>query len=246
MFSKLQNQFGSAGLVLSVVAIVLALGGGAYAANHATASKAKQGKQGKPGKPGAPGAPGATGPAGPAGPAGANGTSVTGTALAAGQEGCVAGGVKYTSASGSNAVCNGEKGPKGPEGNIKATLSKGSTETGDWFVESPKTEEFAIGSISFPIPLEAGISEEEEQHVFFLAYEETSPQCQGSLQEPKAAEGDLCLYSSNSVLSGPIEFFESNAGRGSGGTGTSGAILEFATTGEGRATLTGSFAVTAE
>ena len=45
MFQRLRNQFSTAGLLLSVLALIFALGGGAYAANHsATASKA-----GKPG-----------------------------------------------------------------------------------------------------------------------------------------------------------------------------------------------------
>ena len=60
-YAELHRQFGTAGLILSVIAIVLALGGGAYAANNTgVASKA--------GKPGPRGKTGATGPAGPAGP----------------------------------------------------------------------------------------------------------------------------------------------------------------------------------
>ena len=71
MFSTLRNRFGIPG-VISVIALVFAMFGGAYAASNssgggkATASaKAKQGPRGKTGK---------TGPAGPAGPAGPVGT----------------------------------------------------------------------------------------------------------------------------------------------------------------------------
>ncbi len=152
MFSKLQNQFGSAGLVLSVVAIVLALGGGAYAANNsATASKAKAGPRGKTGKTGpqgpagAAGATGAAGPAGSTGPAGAKGSP-------------------------------GAPGPQGPEGNIKATLPSGSTETGtfsQYFTGQRfngagqpivATEQGEI-PISFPIPL---ASELNSAHVHYV------------------------------------------------------------------------------
>jgi hypothetical protein len=71
MFSPLRNRFGIPG-VISVIALVFAMFGGAYAANNsgagkATASaKAKQGPRGKTGK---------TGPAGPAGPAGPQGSA---------------------------------------------------------------------------------------------------------------------------------------------------------------------------
>ena len=42
MLQRIRNQIGTAGLVVAIVALVAALGGGAYAATHpATASKAK-------------------------------------------------------------------------------------------------------------------------------------------------------------------------------------------------------------
>lgn len=55
------------------------------------------------------GATGATGPAGPAGATGAAGTSVVGASEAPGAN-CTAGGVRYTSASGTAYVCNGTPG----------------------------------------------------------------------------------------------------------------------------------------
>ena len=78
-YAALHNQFGTAGLILSVVAIVLALGGGAYAANNtATASKAgKPGPRGKIGATGPAGPQGTAGPTGPTGPAGTNGENGT-------------------------------------------------------------------------------------------------------------------------------------------------------------------------
>ncbi|HWM54034.1 MAG TPA: hypothetical protein VNO20_01400 [Solirubrobacterales bacterium] len=75
MFSTLRNRFGIPG-VISVIALVFALVGGAFAANDlggsdegATAS-AKKAVKGPPGKRGPKGATGAAGPAGPAGPQG--------------------------------------------------------------------------------------------------------------------------------------------------------------------------------
>lgn len=75
MFSRLREPFGKAGLIVATVALVVALVGGAYAANggdllagasakHHKRSKAKRGPRGPRGK---------TGPAGPAGPQGAAG-----------------------------------------------------------------------------------------------------------------------------------------------------------------------------
>ncbi len=73
----IREPFGKAGLTVAILALVMAMVGGAYAANNsATASKAKAGKRGPKGAPGAPGATGPAGPVGatgPAGPAGATG-----------------------------------------------------------------------------------------------------------------------------------------------------------------------------
>ncbi len=76
MFSTLRTRFGIPG-VISVIALVFALFGGAYAASNswgggmATASaKAKKGPRGPKGATGPAGPAGAQGPAGPAGPKG--------------------------------------------------------------------------------------------------------------------------------------------------------------------------------
>jgi hypothetical protein len=88
MLSPLRNRFGIPG-VISVIALVFAMLGGAYAANNdnggdkATASA--KGKQGPPGKRGKPGPAGPAGPAGPQGPAGAKGD--TGSAGSNGSNG---------------------------------------------------------------------------------------------------------------------------------------------------------------
>jgi hypothetical protein len=76
MFSPLRNRFGIPGAI-SVIALVFAMLGGAYAAtDNSGGGKATASAKGKPGPRGPRGKPGPAGPAGPAGPqgpAGANG-----------------------------------------------------------------------------------------------------------------------------------------------------------------------------
>jgi hypothetical protein len=183
MLSPLRNRFGIPG-VISVIALVFAMLGGAYAASDddgATASakknsKAKKGPRGPRGPKGPAGPAGAQGPAGPAGAKGdtgakgdkgdtgnngAPGDSVTGTPIAAGGA-CGAGvtGVKYTLKTTSTNVCNGEDGEDGETG-FTETLPPGKTETGAWTVNlSSTTLMGAYGSISFPIPLAEPSAEE--------------------------------------------------------------------------------------
>lgn len=91
MFSALRTRFGIPGII-SVIALVFALVGGAFAANNlggsgkgATASAKKKAAKGPRGPRGATGPAGPAGAAGPAGPAGAKGD--TGAAGANGQAG---------------------------------------------------------------------------------------------------------------------------------------------------------------
>jgi hypothetical protein len=77
MFSSFRNRFGIPG-VISVIALVFAMLGGAYAASNALSGKQKKevtkiAKKIAKKFAGKPGAAGAQGPAGPMGPAGANG-----------------------------------------------------------------------------------------------------------------------------------------------------------------------------
>lgn len=210
MFSTLRNRFGIPG-VISVIALVFAMLGGAYAANDssdgngATAS-AKKAAKGPRGPKGAKGATGAAGPAGPAGPAGANGKDgangsngapgkdgVSVTGVPATVEECPNGGVKYTSASGSNAVCNGEDGQTG----FTTTLPSEQTLTGTWGT-GPATPLGENGikyfPISFPIPLE-----EAPIPILVNTEEESKPGCPGRGDGfkptiPEAEPGRLCVY----------------------------------------------------
>jgi hypothetical protein len=164
MFSTLRNRFGIPG-VISVIALVFAMLGGAYAASNdggggkATASaKAKRGPRGPKGATGPAGPAGAQGPAGPAGPVGANGangekgaTGTNGTSVTVTNEASnpsapcgIPGGIKVKSANPDAFVCNGEDGAPGIDGSpwtLDGTLPSGATETGVWSFSGIKNTE---------------------------------------------------------------------------------------------------------
>jgi hypothetical protein len=164
----IREPFGTAGLVVAIVALVAALGGGAYAATNdsggkATASaKGKQGPRGKTGKTGPAGPAGPAGLAGPkgdagaagsAGAAGAPGTSVKNEAEPKGAN-CKEGGTKLVG-SATTFACNGEKGAPGAPGEpgepwaVGNTLPSEAMETGVWrFVSHNKVVEDGEGKVS--------------------------------------------------------------------------------------------------
>lgn len=132
MLSPLRNRFGIPG-VISVIALVFAMLGGAYAASNdsgsskATASaKAKKGPRGPKGPAGPAGAAGPAGPQGPAGPAGAKGdkgdtgsaggpgaagASVTSSSVDLGEPECEErGGSEFTAGASTTFACNGVDG----------------------------------------------------------------------------------------------------------------------------------------
>lgn len=191
MLSRIHNKLGTAGLVVAIVALVAALGGAAYAAsdNHLSGGEKKEVTKiakkyaGKPGAPGAPGAKGATGPAGPQGKEGPQGK--TGPTGPTGKEGK-----------------QGKEGPKGATGatgpsGLLTPLQPGQTETGAWATANSNT----LVSASFNIPLSA-----KPKAVVFIggtltlgsrvvpegAVEESV--CEGSVTEPTAPSGVLCVY----------------------------------------------------
>jgi Collagen triple helix repeat (20 copies) len=205
--AKSPEPFGKAGLLVAILALVLATTGAAFAASGLNGKQKKEvEKIAKKfaGKPGPAGPAGATGPAGPAGAAGKNGSN--------GAPGAP-----------------GEPGPKGEEGSpwtAGGTLPAGATETGDWALSS--SEEPL--PISFPIPLEEGL---EASHVFYIkegqAGLEHGTECPGTPAEPKAAEGDLCIYMSDlpsflkTFAQGGVNV--SKAAALGGGTDASGALV---------------------
>ena len=257
MLERLRTQIGTAGLVVAIVALVAALGGGAYAASNngagkATASaKAKQGKQGKPGK------TGPAGPQGPAGPAGAQGP--------AGPKG-------DTGAPGANGTngTNGTDGVEGPEGSpwtAGGTLPPGATETGTWtlgFITegSKPTGPFSDGirvPISFTIPLAEPLVEGQVHYIkangkeyILNASEEfeeiVSADCHGSAENPTADPGNLCVYTgelSNAVLLSQLIHNPAGGGPFVGGASTAGAYLSVAVS-SANASGSGTWAVTGQ
>ncbi len=210
MFSLLRNRFGVPG-VISVIALVFAMLGGAYAANdngsgNATASaKAKKGPRGPRGPRGPEGPQGPAGPAGPAGSAGLRGPE--------GPEGAQ-GAVGPKGATG-NAGPKGDTGATGPEGSpwtAGGTLPSGKTETGSWLVSREnEAGGGAYTALSFPLPLPAPLSQEEKVHVLAVG-EGGTADCPGTYAAPKAAPGNACLYTNVSNLLNSLGAAKSNVG----------------------------------
>jgi len=231
---SLRNRFGIPG-VISVIALVFAMLGGAYAANDsssgdskASASAVKKGPRGPRGPKGPAGPAGPQGPAGLAGPAGAKGD-----AGAQGPE--------------------GKQGPQGPQGATGATGAKGdkgdpwtvgnilpseATETGVWiFAIQPGPTRAHVG-LSFPIQLGVPLgasevhyinSDDEEIIVGGEGLEGvTSTACLGTVAAPTAEPGNLCVYTGTlspgvTMYSGLIRDISSEGA----GTSVAGARLEF-------------------
>jgi len=245
MFSLLRNRFGIPG-VISVIALVFAMAGGAFAANNlqsggskATASaKGKQGPRGKPGK---------TGKTGPQGPAGAKGD--TGAQGAPGAKG-------DTGAQGAPGApgAKGDTGAPGQTG-FTETLPSGETETGAWsaFVEGASGGA-AAAALSFSIPLEQPL---DATHVVKnpLGYDgedEVGPEhekCPGKAANPRAQAGYLCVYTGNAFIAefgtGGVESISDPGASASEqpGAATSGAVLIVSST--KLASIAGTWAVTA-
>lgn len=205
MFSILKNRFGIPGAI-SVVALVFAMFGGAYAATDnggsgaAVASKTVKGKQGKPGKrgpagpqgaQGLPGAPGKDGANGAPGGKGADGVGATTAVFAGGLHGCTQGGIEVKSTGATTFVCNGKDGAPGAPGSLPEKILKGETVKGTWSATVGSLESAAL-AVSFPLPAAAAptprfVIEAKEG-------EEFAEDCPGTVGEPEAKEGNLCYY----------------------------------------------------
>ena len=175
MLSRIHNKLGTAGLVVAIVALVAALGGAAYAAsdNHLSGGEKKEVKKIAKQFAGKKGATGAQGPAGTPGPAGKDGAK--GATGSEGKQGL-----------------EGEKGATGIEGSpwtAGGTLPSGKTETGSW--GNPASGN-GILAVSFTLPLAAKPAAA-DIHVLKEGEEETT-ECPGTPEDPKAAKGQLCLY----------------------------------------------------
>jgi Collagen triple helix repeat (20 copies) len=256
MFRAIRSRVNLASVV-SVVALVFAMSGGAYAAGRYLITSTKQIKPSVlkelRGKSGSPGAAGPTGAAGPAGAAGTKGESgAEGKAGAEGQPGKE--GPKGK---------EGKTGPEGPEGvcsTANCVLPPGTTETGTWAF-GPTQEALTVADqvrvvASFAIPLATplegkGCGENPVAaacHVHYLnehgkevieneqaeTIEELSSQkCTGTAETPTAEPGNLCVYTGeesegeNAILAVSTGFRNPAVGKSAVAAGKTGAYLSF-------------------
>ncbi len=236
MFSIIRKRVTYANVAMTL-ALVFAMSGGAYAAGKYLITSTKQispkvlkslvgktgpaGKNGANGANGVNGAPGEKGAQGPQGPQGVEGKE--GKAGEPGKE--------------------GKAGANGTTGFTK-TLPPGETETGTWSWFSPVQGAVAI-PISLTIPLSAKLAETQvhyinrsnEEVIFPEATKgliftgpteekQKSTQCLGSVEEPTAAPGNLCVYTGensgfellNHLFQNPATPFPSTVETGTAGT----------------------------
>ena len=183
MLSTLRTRFGIPG-VISVIALVFTMIGGAYAANHNAGATMSAKSKGKVGPRGPRGKPGPAGPQGLQGPKGDSG--------AAGPE--------------------GKQGPPGKDGQtgFAATLPAGETLTGVWGTSggpSAPNGDLSMAAISFPFSVSpaptviailesgtAGIKISPNGALAPATEEEITADCPGSAAAPTAEAGFLCVY----------------------------------------------------
>lgn len=222
MFSTLRTRFGIPG-VISVIALVFAMLGGAYAANNSASSgKASASAKAKKGPRGPKGPKGDTGPAGPAGPAGTQGakgdTGASGSNGTNGVDGksvetgnapvgeCPNGGATVQVAgqpTTKKKVCNGAPGAPGAEGSpwtFGGKIPAGKTVSGTWGIEDQTETKHA-----FFIPMSFGLRYPEGKPtvVSVEAEGENADKCPGSASEPRAEPGFLCIYLAPGGVFGP-------------------------------------------
>jgi Collagen triple helix repeat (20 copies) len=244
MFSVIRRHMNPA-TVIAMVALVFAITGGAFAAtgsggsSHgaliATAAKAKgkpKAKVGPRGPAGPAGKNGATGSAGPAGTVGAQGAQgakgEAGPQGAPGQEG-PAGKEGKTGLTGKEgkAGIEGKEGSPGPTCNVsgECNLPSGASETGAWSIAGSGLKKSAMEeplvAITYPLHLTFVPTAK------FVAYPESFTAgsvagCPGTLSEPKAEAGNLCVY----AIGGGLELLAAVQALPEM-EGKSGAILDF-------------------
>lgn len=272
MLKRIHDRLGTAGLIVGVIALVMAMAGGAWAAKGGLTGKQKKEVKSiattvAKGMVGA-GPPGATGPTGPkgdpgsAGAAGKDGTdgedgedgdpgkSIELTPVAPGALECEKRGGAILEEEDEPAsaieVCNGKEGSPWTAGGI---LPPGSTETGSYFDQFDEAEGFA--PITFPILLPAPNLTAAKVHfpteANFVDFDETGGSalgCKGTAALPLAPPGHLCVYSS--LLKNATFNGVRNLGNAAAGSNRSGGLVRFNLGAEPEAArVSGSFAVTA-
>jgi hypothetical protein len=243
---RIRMQMGTAGLLVSIVALVAALAGGAIAASSGGGAKATasgKASKGPRGPRGPKGPKGAVGPVGPQGPAGANGKDgAVGPIGPEGPQGPE--GKEGKEGKEGPTGPDGKEGPPGPVG----PLPSEATETGVWV---GRTGANRI-PISFTLPVEPAptlvyVKQNED------ASAEGCPGIAGGM--PLADPGKLCVYAAleiqASLLSSEsISESETEPGVKSNqsGPGPAGVLLNFecGTEESPVCLMNGAWAVTAE
>jgi hypothetical protein len=204
----LHERFGATGMVVAVIALVVALGGTALATGGFTSKQKKEiekiakkfaGKPGAVGPQGPAGAPGANGTAGAVGAQGATGLQgPTGPQGATGPKGA-------TGATGpeGEAGATGASGATGPAGPVVygQLLPKGQTVMGEINVDKREFGEAnAVASLApFTVPSEEILDLLFEEHWIQVPISESSTPgavtgCPGTYEDPQADPGYICFY----------------------------------------------------
>jgi Collagen triple helix repeat (20 copies) len=222
MLTRIHNKLGTSGLVLGIIACIIALSGTAIAALPGLNSKQKKEVKKIAKKFAKAGPQGAQGPAGAQGAAGAAGTA--GQDGARGDQGDRGEVGEAGMCSGSNPIC---------------VLPSGATVTGNWnfFIQGPP---YAFVSISYPLRLST------EVHRNYIdkngnAKVGDAANCPGTASQPEALPNNLCIYASeeSSNLGEPTFWLEAT------GDVHSGQGFAFQITAGEEAYGIGSWAVTA-
>lgn len=227
----------------------------AVVAKKKSKSKSGGGSRGPAGPRGVTGAAGPTGPTGPTGATGATGATGPAGSGSQGPQGIQ--GEKGEKGE------TGPAGPQGPAGTVGKTLASGATETGTWVWNYiPNADLASRASISFAIPLSAALPESQVHFIINEKDEEIvgshgeyevipSKACTGTVEDPAATAGNLCVYAREGSVSAPEEPTEGRftdlrtPGSYRLGAGTVGAVITFAASSETDAGY-GTWAVTAE
>jgi hypothetical protein len=252
------------GLTVAVVAMLIALTGGAFAAAGALNAKQKKevkkiaqteakkfataGPAGPQGATGAPGPKGDQGVEGKRGADGASGKSVEVAPIATEDpfECEERGGalVKEEGAPSGIEVCSGEAGAKGEPWAPDNTLPPGATETGAWAFTGTASDTNGIRvaltlPVQFPFALKA-------EHVHFSTEAGFATPCPGTAAAPIAEPGELCVYDNTQeeITGTTFDGIYKIASLEAKGLNRGGAMLVF-TAPTGAASGSGSFAVQA-
>jgi Collagen triple helix repeat (20 copies) len=227
MLSRVHDRLGTAGFVISIVALVVALGGTAFAAAKLSGGEKKEvekiakkfaGPKGATGPAGTNGAQGPVGAQGPAGSKGADGTAGAGGAAGAAGKSVVigatapncTGGGKTVEVEGSgkkSEICDGEEGPPGSPWTAGGTLPPEATETGTWavgrFGAPAAASSIAYVPISFSIPLAAPIA---GGHMHYINAVGKEVKLNSTTFEPEELTSTACKGSAANPTAEPGDF----------------------------------------